>query len=162
DLGERVELRQRERVRSGRQDVEDVATAGRQPAHVRRLRGRARRRVAERLRRQRGRPVRAEDGDVPGLPQRCAGRQRPPDARPGRRGLGARVGQRSTRGLPYEMRRTSMRACLALAMMLLPLLAAAAPVYAQDARAALNAAAKALGVVNLRSFEMTASGESWA
>src|SRR5262249_40926653 len=88
--------------------------------------------------------------------------QRPPDARPGRRGLGARVGQRSTRGLPYEMRRTSMRACLALAMMLLPLLAAAAPVYAQDARAALNAAAKALGVVNLRSFEMTASGEGGA
>jgi glyoxylase-like metal-dependent hydrolase (beta-lactamase superfamily II) len=55
-----------------------------------------------------------------------------------------------------------MRACLALALTLLPLLTAAAPVYAQDARAALNAAAKALGAANLKSYEMTASGESWA
>jgi hypothetical protein len=54
-----------------------------------------------------------------------------------------------------------MRVSLALATVLLALLAAP-PVHAQDARAALDAAAKALGATNLKSYEMTASGESWA
>jgi glyoxylase-like metal-dependent hydrolase (beta-lactamase superfamily II) len=53
-----------------------------------------------------------------------------------------------------------MRATLAVVMTLLPLVAAA-PVDAQDARTALNAAAKALGATQLKSYEMTASGESW-
>jgi glyoxylase-like metal-dependent hydrolase (beta-lactamase superfamily II) len=36
------------------------------------------------------------------------------------------------------------------------------PAVAQDARAALQAAAKALGAAQLKSYEMTAAGESWA
>jgi len=54
-----------------------------------------------------------------------------------------------------------MRRSLAVGMTLSTLVAAA-PVNAQDARAALNAAAKALGATELKSYEMTASGESWA
>jgi glyoxylase-like metal-dependent hydrolase (beta-lactamase superfamily II) len=53
-----------------------------------------------------------------------------------------------------------MRASLVLAMTLLPLVAVA-PAYAEDARAALDAAAKALGATELKTYEMTASGESW-
>ena len=55
-----------------------------------------------------------------------------------------------------------MRVWISRLTALLPLLVAVAPVHAQDARAALNAAAKALGASTLRSYEMTASGESWA
>ena len=42
------------------------------------------------------------------------------------------------------------------------LLLSSAPADAQDARATLDAATKALGAANLKSYEMTASGVSWA
>jgi glyoxylase-like metal-dependent hydrolase (beta-lactamase superfamily II) len=42
------------------------------------------------------------------------------------------------------------------------LLLAPAPAPAHDSRAALDAATKALGAASLKSYEMTASGESWA
>jgi len=54
------------------------------------------------------------------------------------------------------------RLLLALSLVALTLPAAAEVTHAQDARAALNAAAKALGATELKSYEMTASGESWA
>ncbi len=52
------------------------------------------------------------------------------------------------------------RLLLALSLAVTALPAAAAP--AHDSRAALDAATKALGAASLKSFEMTASGESWA
>jgi glyoxylase-like metal-dependent hydrolase (beta-lactamase superfamily II) len=54
-----------------------------------------------------------------------------------------------------------MRTWIAIALTGL-LFLASAPAYAQDARAALDAATKALGATSLKSYEMTASGTSWA
>ena len=55
-----------------------------------------------------------------------------------------------------------MRAPLPIAVMMALLLLAPAPAPAHDSRAALDAATKALGAASLKSYEMTASGESWA
>lgn len=55
-----------------------------------------------------------------------------------------------------------MRTWLALVLAVILALVAPRPARAQDARAELDAAAKALGVAGLKSYEMTASGMSWA
>src|SRR3989441_11645524 len=51
---------------------------------------------------------------------------------------------------------------LLLALSLAVTALSSAPADAQDARATLDAATKALGAANLKSYEMTASGVSWA
>ena len=64
DLGQRVGCRPGRRPRSGVGHMAGMATARRPPAGVCRLRRRTRHRVADRLRRQRHRPLRPGDRDV--------------------------------------------------------------------------------------------------
>ncbi|CAA9234859.1 MAG: Putative hydrolase, partial [uncultured Acidimicrobiales bacterium] len=94
DLGQRVERRPGRRAGSGHRAVAGMEAAGQPAAGVRGLRRRQGPGVAQRLRGQRPRDVRSQDGDVPELPARFAERERPPDTRPSRGGLGSRIRRR--------------------------------------------------------------------
>ena len=78
DLGQRVECRPGRRPRPGDGHMAGMALPGDAPAGVRRLRRRARHRLADRLRRERHRPLRPGDRDV--RRDRAAQPRTPPSA----------------------------------------------------------------------------------
>ena len=103
-LGQRMECRPGQPLRSGRWRLALLETAGRPAPRLRDLCRRARRYLAERFRRQRDPALRSRHGDLHQLRLRQKRRQRAPDAGAAGRGLGGRIGHRSTGGDPQRGR----------------------------------------------------------